>query len=95
MNSKINDGGSAFPQYSLSAPEFRGMSLRQWYAGMALSGAITTTSSVALAAAGSGNITSEQIKECFDPGQIAGIALQMADALIALEASTRQASQVQ
>ena len=35
-----NDGGPAFPPYLMSRtyPELHGMSLRQWYAGMAMNG---------------------------------------------------------
>ena len=40
MTTEINDGGSAFPVRNDQYPEFNGMSLRDWFAGHALSAMI-------------------------------------------------------
>ena len=49
---KINNGGAAFPYvpgYPTAPEVYTGMSLRQWYAGMALSGFCHNEQLVALA----------------------------------------------
>ena len=55
--SKPNDGGSAFPRPYSTDPDLwhgddkDGMTLRQWYAGQALTGLTTNTKSHAIMAA--------------------------------------------
>lgn len=44
--SKTTDGGPAFPVTRLDIPEMEGMSLRDWFAGMALQGMITNNTEV-------------------------------------------------
>ena len=48
MITKPNDGGPAFPQGYLDGPEVdpSGMSLRAWFAGMAMQGLITNPDTV-------------------------------------------------
>lgn len=79
---KIDDGGSAFPMPSGPEPRHNetthyneGMTLRQWYAGMAMSGLLANLSFVVP--------TNRAHSEL--PGIVAKAALMVADALITAE----------
>ena len=45
---QIDDGGPAFPSDNFGQPSAPGMSLRDWFAGMALQGAIASMSGVSI-----------------------------------------------
>lgn len=44
--SDINDGGPAFPNAKLAQDQTGGMTLRDWFAGQALTGSIATSGSI-------------------------------------------------
>jgi len=43
INNAINDGGYAFPSTPYVGDHLRGMSLRDWFAGMAMQGALSNS----------------------------------------------------
>ena len=75
-----NDGGPAFPVTDRSRSHYPGMSLRQWYAGMALQGLIAVPETL-LAIYDQSKLDREDMDVT-----MAKAALGMADAMLAQEA---------
>ena len=85
--SKEQDGGSAFPTdfHPSNDPEglFRGMSLRDWFAGQALAPLMTNANAVFVAAAKSDSPEALRLaKMAYSESAIAAGAYALADAML-------------
>ncbi len=92
--SEIDDGGPAFPGAKTDfVPDVMGgrqaiaeisggMSLRDWFAGQALTGVLTT-------ATGLGGSSKAERAELF--GEVSGIIYELADAMLAARAAKKEA----
>ena len=91
MNTTQDDGGPAFPRFVPDghyngSVDFTGMSLRDWFAGMALTGEIASSSTaLACESTAKAAIRNQRTIE----QQIAWNCYQMADAMIAARKEAR------
>ena len=74
MTNTVKDGGPAFPSSTGNQLQHGQLSVRDWYAGMALQG---------LLACPHGQIINGEMHESVTPKQISLISYEVADAMIA------------